>query len=141
MTSPREELRTQVDRVEDAYEYFLAYAAQGLESDGGGGAGGEVRDWLERMDQALDVLPGLLSALLEGEELEPAGEWQALKELITRDALAARTKVRLVRSRPSVSSQLVDNLNASVHVRALLTDLFLLDELLALKAAGSPAGG
>jgi hypothetical protein len=28
----------------------------------------------------------------------------------------------------SISSQLVDNLNASVHVRALLTDLFLLGE-------------
>jgi hypothetical protein len=27
-----------------------------------------------------------------------------------------------------VSSQLVDNLNASIHVRALLTDLFLIDE-------------
>ena len=27
-------------------------------------------------------------------------------------------------------AQVVDNLNASIHVRALLTDLFLLDEVL-----------
>jgi hypothetical protein len=30
----------------------------------------------------------------------------------------------------SISSQLVDNLNASIHLRALLTDLFLIDEVL-----------
>jgi hypothetical protein len=30
----------------------------------------------------------------------------------------------------AISSQLVDNLNASIHRRALLTDLFLVDELL-----------
>jgi hypothetical protein len=30
----------------------------------------------------------------------------------------------------SISSQVVDNLNASIHLRALLTDLFLIDEVL-----------
>jgi len=29
----------------------------------------------------------------------------------------------------SVSSQLIDNLNASIHLRALLTDVFVLGEL------------
>lgn len=135
MTSSRKELLEQVDGIEEAYEYFLAYAAQGLESDGGGGAGGEIRDWLERMDQALDVLPGLLSTLLEEETPDPAVEWQELKELIGQDARAARTKVRLVVSRPAVSSQLVDNLNASMHLRALLTDLFILDGLLGPRAS------
>ena len=38
--------------------------------------------------------------------------------------------VQLVIAQPSISSQLVDNLNASIHVRALLTDLFLIDEIL-----------
>ena len=38
--------------------------------------------------------------------------------------------MRLVLAQPSISSQLVDNLNASIHVRALLTDLFLIDEIL-----------
>ena len=33
-------------------------------------------------------------------------------------------------AQPSLSSQIVDNLNASIHVRALLTDLFLIDEIL-----------
>ena len=31
-------------------------------------------------------------------------------------------------SQRSIGSQVVDNLNATTHVRTLLTDLFLLDE-------------
>jgi hypothetical protein len=37
--------------------------------------------------------------------------------------------MELVLAQPSISSQLIDNLNASIHLRALLTDLFLLDEI------------
>ena len=41
-----------------------------------------------------------------------------------------RAAIQLVLAQPSISSQLVDNLNASIHLRALLTDLFLIDEVL-----------
>ena len=42
----------------------------------------------------------------------------------------AQAAVHLVLAQPAISSQLVDNLNASIHLRALLTDLFLIDEVL-----------
>jgi hypothetical protein len=42
------------------------------------------------------------------------------------DSLAA---VELVLAQPTLSSQLIDNLNASIQVRALLTDLFPLREV------------
>ena len=44
------------------------------------------------------------------------------------DAKRAAAAVDLALSVPSISSQLVDNLNASIHLRALLTSLFLVDE-------------
>ena len=50
------------------------------------------------------------------------------------DTRSSRAAIQLVLSQRSISSQLVDNLNASIHLRALLTDLFLLDELLKLSA-------
>ena len=34
--------------------------------------------------------------------------------------------IELVLAQPAISSQLIDNLNASMHLRALLTDLFLI---------------
>ena len=45
----------------------------------------------------------------------------------------------MVLAQPSISSQLVDNLNASIHLRALLTDLFLIDEVLKAHRGGSVA--
>jgi len=50
--------------------------------------------------------------------------------VLERDASAAFAAFELVLAQPSISSQVVDNLNASIHVRALLTDVFLIDEIL-----------
>ncbi|SVD69328.1 uncharacterized protein METZ01_LOCUS422182 [marine metagenome] len=50
--------------------------------------------------------------------------------VLERDAADALAAVRLVAALPGVSSQLIDNLNANIHLRALLTDLFLLDDLI-----------
>ena len=46
------------------------------------------------------------------------------------DARKAGAALRLVLAQNPISSQLVDNLNASIHLRALLTDVFLIDEAL-----------
>ena len=50
--------------------------------------------------------------------------------MIDADARKARAAIQLVLAQPAISSALVDNLNASIHLRALLTDLFLIDEAL-----------
>lgn len=41
-------------------------------------------------------------------------------------------------AQPRISSQLINNLNASLHVRTLLTDIFLLDEILCLQQSVYP---
>jgi hypothetical protein len=41
----------------------------------------------------------------------------------------SQAALQLVLAQPAISSQMVDNLNASIHLRALLTDLFLIDEV------------
>ncbi len=62
-------------------------------------------------------------------DAEPADAWSAMVDVVRSDASAALAAVRLVAARPGVSSRLIDNLNANIHLRALLTDLFLVDEL------------
>jgi hypothetical protein len=49
---------------------------------------------------------------------------------VDTDARVALAAIRLVLARADISSQLIDNLNASIHLRALLTDLFVVDEAL-----------
>lgn len=59
--------------------------------------------------------------------------------MVERGAGYAEAAVRLVLAQPALSSQVIDNLNALIHLRALLTDLFLIDEILhpQRSAAGS----
>ena len=59
--------------------------------------------------------------------------------MLDRDARDSLAAIELVLAQPAISSQLIDNLNASIHLRALLTDLFLLDEIVKLQRAGSDA--
>ena len=111
-----------LDAIEETYEYMLAYAAQGRVDDTDTSSAG-IRAYLERSDQALGVIA---SAELSGEAA------QKFLEVMRQDAARASAAIRLVLAKPAISSQLIDNLNASVHLRTLLTDIFLLDETLGL---------
>ena len=64
------------------------------------------------------------------EKLQPTAPYDAFIAVIERDARDSQAAIQLVLAQPSISSQIVDNLNASIHLRALLTDLFLIDEVL-----------
>ena len=51
---PRVDLEQRIEAVESGYEFLLAYAAQGRDTDKGAAAGRNVRDYLERMAAALE---------------------------------------------------------------------------------------
>jgi hypothetical protein len=123
--------------VEECYEFMLAYAAQGLPSDQGSHAGGQVRGFLDRAMKAISGLTESCATALKQERLEPAERYQAFFAVLTRDASSSLAAVELVLAQPIISSQLIDNLNASIHLRALLTDLFLLSEI--VKTQRTPA--
>ncbi len=115
--------------VEECYEFMLAYAAQGLPSDQGSKSGGEVRDFLQRAKKALTGLAEACTLAIKEEGLQPADKYLAFFAVLDRDARDSLAAIELVLAQPAISSQLIDNLNASIHLRALLTDLFLLDEI------------
>jgi hypothetical protein len=129
---PRADLDQRIEAVESGYEFLLAYAAQGRETDRGAAAGRNVREYLEKMSTALDGLGAVVSECASGVDPVLRGSASSFLAAIDADARIAQGALRLVLSRPDISSQLVDNLNASIHLRALLTDLFIVDE--ALKA-------
>ncbi len=124
-------VRERIETIEESYEFFLAYAAQGITDESASRLGGEVKRFLERTEEALTGLADAMVALVGSEGLEPPEPYREMIDVLRRDADATRAVVRLVLAQDGISSQLIDNLNASIHVRALLTDLFLLDEVLA----------
>jgi hypothetical protein len=133
----REQLKDRCAKIEECYEFMLAYAAQGLRAEPGGGSGSQVRTLLTRCDEALDGLGDVLAEIVRSDQLRPTEKYDAFIAMLKRDASDARAAVGLVLAQPSISSQLVDNLNASIHLRALLTDLFLIDEIVRAEPVGS----
>lgn len=134
--APRKRLRERIELLEEAYEYFLSYAARGLRGDDGDR---ELREYLERSLDAVDAVPGLFRESAARVEEDGSGALAAFGRVLEEDAHKARAALDLVASRGAVSSQLVDNLNVSTHVRALLTDLFLVDEALEPDPGAAPA--
>ncbi len=124
------ELSARINIVEEAYEYMLAYASQGLSTDQGNDPGRQAREYLKRCDTALDNFGEFLNGFTDRLGVEPAAPYRAFIAVIDRDARDAQAALQLVLAQPAISSQMVDNLNASIHLRALLTDIFLIDEVL-----------
>lgn len=132
-TEVRKSLAQAVDAIEGAYEYFLAYAAQGVRDEAmATKTGGQLRRHLEATASALGEIPTLVADLLRDERGDIGEELEAFRTVLSGDAERAGAVVGLIRAQRSITSQLVDNLNASVHVRTVLTDLFILDEALNL---------
>src|SRR5262245_32063891 len=111
--------------VEQCYEFMLAYAAQGVSSGDGSQSDGPIREVLQRAVEALSGLADACAHALIAEPLEPAEKYLAFFAVIERDARDTLAAIELVLAQPAISSQLIDNLNASLRLRAVLTDLFL----------------
>jgi hypothetical protein len=107
-------LADRCDLIEECYEFMLAYAAQGVAD------GVEIREYLAKAAQALNGVSAAARNELDSLFLA----------VLDRDAADSLAAIELVLAQPTISSQLIDSLNASIHLRALLTDLFLLDEVL-----------
>jgi len=128
-----EDLSQRCDTIEECYEFMLAYAAQGLSGDAESTSGGQLRYLLDRTADALTGMADACQAAVTEAQLEPFGTYAAFVRVLGRDAADALAAVELVRAQTALSSQLIDNLNASIHLRSLLTDLFLIDEVIKLQ--------
>ena len=125
----KNELKERCARIEETYEFMLAYAAQGLRTEPGSGSGSQIRTFLKNADEALNGLAELFTNIVRADGISPSAPYDNFIAVLSRDASDARAAIGLALAQPSVSSQLIDNLNASIHLRALLTDLFLIDEI------------
>jgi hypothetical protein len=125
-----DEISSRCNAIEECYEFMLAYAGQGLAGHEGSQTSSQVRDYLSGAAEALLGLSEAYAKAVEQENLQPLKRYQEFLSVLDRDARDSLAAIQLVLTQPTLSSQLIDNLNASIHLRALLTDLFLIDEIL-----------
>jgi hypothetical protein len=115
-----------IDIVESTYELMLAYAAQGRQREEDDPLG--IRTALRRADAALDVLAAASPRDMGSTGGAADEATAAMLSVVQQDVARARAAFRFVLAQRSIGSQMIDNLNASIHIRALLTDIFLVDE-------------
>ena len=141
-SSVRDELKRRIDAIEGGYELMLAYAAQGLPATETT-SDGQIRTALTGFSTALTGLADLYRDLIARERGDSTAAYDAFLAVLARDASAAQAAIGVVLAQGRISSLLVDNLNASIHVRALLTDVFVIDEALkyAAESSGAPQSG
>jgi hypothetical protein len=135
------DIEEQCNTIEACYEFTLSYAAQGLPTDGDSPSGKQLRDHLARALEAMRGLEASCEAYIQQVVSEQADKYRAYFAVLVKDAASSAAAVDLVLAQPGISSQLIDNLNASMHLRALLTDLFLVTEIFDLRRmTASPVG-
>ncbi|MCY4182850.1 MAG: hypothetical protein OXF43_08195 [Gammaproteobacteria bacterium] len=112
-------LEDHIETIEAGYEFLLAYAAQGRPAQAEIGPGPHARPTIEGMNEAVRALRGAF------EDSD-----QEFERVIAEDCAKAGAALRFILAQDKIGSEMVDNLNASIHLRAVLTDLFLYSEAL-----------
>lgn len=137
--STADELQARIDAIEESYEFFLAYAAQGVPGEQNSQSSSQIREFLGRMEAALTTLASQFSSLISERGDSTSTQYESFINVLRRDAEDSLAAVRIVLAQSAISSQMIDNLNALIHLRALLTDVFLIDEILnPRQPAGTP---
>lgn len=119
---PDARMRDAIDTVEEAYEFMLAYAAQGRKRESDEGGTSKIRDYLNRFAAALQAIEATAPEVLDG---TAAG---AFRDRFLSDMGVMQSAIAILLEQSSISSDMVDNTNGLIAVRAFLTDLFFIDQ-------------
>ena len=115
-------MRDAIDLVEEAYEFMLAYAAQGRRREAKEEGASKIRDYLTRFAEALDRMAEIAPDIVAS----PSGA--AFRDRFVADLGVVRSVIALLLEQPSISSDMVDNTNGLIAMRIFLTDLFFIDQ-------------
>ncbi len=108
-----------IEAIESGYEFLLAFAAQGRPAQKETGPGPHARPAIEGIASAMRNIAIAFS-----------GSSNDFEQVIAKDCGNAGAALAFILKQKKIGSEIVDNLNASIHLRAVLTDLFLYSEAL-----------
>ncbi|MGI9425609.1 MAG: hypothetical protein ACR2PA_20640 [Hyphomicrobiaceae bacterium] len=120
------EIRANIEIVEEAYEYMLAYAAQGRTDEGAGPDGAHIRSFVARFADAAEAMAPDIAGRMDAEIIDCS----ALQGSFQRDSDIVVVLLRLLLSRDNMTSEMIDNTNGMIVMRSYLTTLFYIDKVL-----------
>ena len=117
-------MREAIDIVEESYEFMLAYAAQGRKREPEDESVSRIRHYLTRFSGALDQMQEAVPAILA------TGIGQPFRDRFLDDIAVTRSVLALLLEHPSITSDMIDNTNGLIAIRAFMTDLFFVDQVI-----------
>ena len=103
-------LESAIETIEAGYEFLLAYAAQGRPAGVESGPGPHAQPTIHGMATAMQAL---ITAFESSSD--------AFEKVIAEDCAKATAALNFILKQNKIGSEMVDNLNASIHLRAVLT--------------------
>lgn len=122
-------LQDHIEAAEEAYEFLISYAGQGLDHDLPEGMSTEVRDYLEQLDEALGAAHGAAVAIADEHELAGESDYRSMLRRLDDEIDEARTVLQLLAAQEVITSAQVDNMNGMAVFQSVVMKLFFLDEL------------
>ncbi len=123
--------------ADDVAEFFRGKRINLVIGYGSGGGYDTYARLLARfIGEHIPGKPTVIAQNMPGAGSRGAGNWLynvAPKDGTVISMLSQATPTDQALGQPGISSQMIDNINASIHVRALLTDVFIVDEILKAK--------
>ncbi len=117
------EIRQKIELIEEAYEFMLAYAAQGRSDEGAGPDGAHIRTFLTQFNEATGEI------LSDAESISAdSPESVAFISALKTDGATVQSVIAIMLGKDNVSSEMVDNANGLISVRSYLTALFFIDK-------------
>src|ERR1700728_4220925 len=108
----REDVSARCSAIEECYEFMLAYAGQGLSGKENSQSSSRVREFLNLAVTALLGLGESYAEAVRQGNFQPAERYLAFLSVLENDAKNSLAAINLVLAQPTISSQLIDNLNA-----------------------------
>src|SRR5262245_10356423 len=88
------EFSARCDAIEEAYEFMLAYAAQGLSSEHGSASGNQIREFLRNCDAALAGFVEAARQCVRRLDIGSQAPYDAFITVIERDVESAQAAVQ-----------------------------------------------
>ena len=131
MESPIRDNRIQerTDAIEACCLFMQGYATQGVGASARATFEIRLREFMTRAITAMKGIAEHCATVIDVDTIEAADRLMAFLAVLDREANDSVAAMELVLAQPVISSWLIDNLSASVHMRALLSDLLVLCEI------------
>lgn len=124
------EFQEEVVRVEEAYEFMISFAGQGLgREEQTGGDAEEIRSYLVQLRDGLVAGVEAAGDILDEEDLAGAEKYETFVDALADEIEEATLILDLLAAQDRITSAQVDDINGMSVFQSIVMKFFFLDDL------------